>query len=98
MFISLCWQIYIFFRVIGLCLFSEIDLGCKTGKKRPRCDLKQGFGDKYVTPRADFAQYLPEVYPGIVFYAGNLYEPVSLGYVALGERVGNAFADGKKLM
>ena len=26
------------------------------------------------------------------------YEPVSHGYVALGERVGNAFADGKKLM
>ena len=26
------------------------------------------------------------------------YEPVSHGYVTLGERVGNAFADGKKLM
>lgn len=26
------------------------------------------------------------------------YEPVSHGYVALGERVGNAFADGKRLM
>ena len=26
------------------------------------------------------------------------YEPVSHGYVALGERVGDAFADGKKLM
>ena len=26
------------------------------------------------------------------------YEPVSHGYVALGERVGNAFADGKRVM
>ena len=25
------------------------------------------------------------------------YEPVHHGYVVLGERVGNAFADGKKL-
>ena len=27
----------------------------------------------------------------------NTYEPVSHSYVALGEKVGNAFADGKKL-
>ena len=49
------------------------DLGHESAKTRPRCQIFVTLTPYSGTPRADFAQYLPEVYPGIVFYAGNPY-------------------------